>query len=262
MVPVLPATTEYMLLVVVASLITMGVCTLAFMPRLRPVAFVKGLVYTDWKYIGVAWIVTAGVNALAHQFHAPQTFTWIIYELEGATVGAFQTIASPFLTTFFTAVYLAGLPTIVLFTYFKLKAHDEREARRYALGYVALVLLALPFFIFIPVGIPALYAPVDIKPLVFTLSPVIQTGMLATDTMVKAFPSLHTGLSVLAALYARKADQKYAIAASVFAGTIVLSTFYLGIHWLSDAVFAVVLVWVAYRISRRIDPEWVFPVPV
>jgi hypothetical protein len=253
--------TAYTLFVALASLVAMGVSAVVFLPRLDPVAFVKELLQTDWKYLGVAWIVTAGVNAVAHQFHADRTFTSVIYGLEGAVVAAFQTVASIPLTVFFTAAYLIGFPTIVLFTYFKLKAHDEREARRYALAYVVLVLLAVPFFVFFPVGIPALYAPVDVRPLIFNLSPIIRAGMLATDTMVKAFPSLHTGLSVLAALYARKASERYAATALILAGVIVLSTFYLGIHWLTDAAFAVVLVGVAYVISRRIDPERVLPVP-
>ncbi len=261
MVPVIPLTTEYMLFVTLASAVTMILGAVVFLPHLRPVGFAKEFLRTDWKYLGVAWIVTAGVNAAAHRFHADRTFTWLIYELEGSVVAAFQTVASVPLTMFFTAAYLVGFPAIVLFTYFKVKAHDEREARRYALAYVVLVLLALPFFIFVPVGIPALYAPVDIRPLIFNLSPIIQAGMLATDTMVKAFPSLHTGLSVLAALYARKADSRYAATAFVLASTIVLSTFYLGIHWLTDAVFAIVLVGIAYWVSRRIDPERVLPVP-
>jgi hypothetical protein len=254
-------TTAYTLFVALASLISIGVAAVVFLPRLHPVTFIKEFLHTDWKYLGVAWLVTNGVNAVAHRFHADRTFTRLIYGLEGTVVAAFQTIASTPLTVFFTAAYLVGFPTIVLFTYFKLKAHDEREARRYALAYVVLVLLAVPFFVFFPVGIPALYAPVDIEPLIFQLSPVIRAGMLATDTMVKAFPSLHTGLSVLAALYARKADEKYAATAFALAGVIVFSTFYLGIHWLTDAGFAVVLVAIAYVISRRIDPDRVLPVP-
>ena len=253
--------TEYTLLVAFASLSVMGVGALVFLPRVKPLSFVRELLHTDWKYLGVAWLVTAGVNAIAHRYHAERTFTWFIYAIEGPLVAAFQTVASTPLTVFFTGAYLVGFPVIVLFTYFKLKAHDEHEARRYALAYVVLVLLAVPFFLMFPVAIPALYAPVDVDPLIFDLSPVITAGMFATDTMIKAFPSLHTGLSVLAALYARKAGSRYAAVAFVLAGTIVLSTFYLGIHWLTDAVFAVVLVGVAYWISRRIDPERVFPVP-
>ena len=253
--------TAYTLSVALGSLLAMGVAAIVFLPRLDPVGFVKEFLRTDWKYLGVAWIVTNLVNTIAHRFHADRTFTWLIYEFEGPVVAAFQSVTSEPLTLLFTAAYLVGFPTIVLFTYFKLKAHDEREARRYALAYVVLVLLAVPFFVFVPVGIPALYPAVAVRPLIFDVSPIIRAGMLATDTMVKAFPSLHTGLSVLAALYARKAGPRYAATALALAGLIVLSTFYLGIHWITDAAFAVVLVGVAYWVSRRVDPERVLPVP-
>ncbi len=254
-------TTAYTLSVALGTLFVMVLGAVVFLPRLDPVAFGREFLHTDWKYLGVAWLVTNGVNTIAHRFHADQTFTWLIYEFEGTVVAAFQSVASEPLTVMFTAAYLVGFPTIVLFTYFKLKAHDEREARRYALAYVVLVLLAVPFFVFVPVEIPALYPAVAVQPLIFDVSPIIRAGMLATDTMVKAFPSLHTGLSVLAALYARKAGPRYAVTAGALAGLIVLSTFYLGIHWLTDAAFAVVLVAVAYWISRRIAPERVLPVP-
>jgi membrane-associated phospholipid phosphatase len=261
MVPELSLPTQFSLFITIASLATMGLGAAVFLPHLRPGALVREFVRTDWKYLGVAWLVTAVVNQLAHRFHADQTFTWLIYDLEGSIIAAFQSVASTPLTMFFTAVYFVGFPCIVLFTYFKLKVHNEGEARRYALAYLVLVVLAVPFFLLFPVRIPALYPPIAVQPLMFGLSPIIEAGMHATDTMVKAFPSLHTGLALLAALYARKTDKKYSVVASALAGLIVVSTIYLGIHWLTDAGFAGVLVCIAYWVSRRIAPERVFPVP-
>src|SRR5699024_1728308 len=166
--------TAYTLSLALGSLLAMGVAAAVFLPRLVPVCFVKEFLRTDWKYLGVAWIVTNLVNTIAHRFHADRTFTWLVYEFEGPIVAAFQSVTSEPLTLLFTAAYLVGFPTIVLFTYFKLKAHDEREARRYALAYVVLVLIAVPFFVFVPVGIPALYPAVAVKPLIFDVSPIIR----------------------------------------------------------------------------------------
>ena len=184
-----------------------------------------------------------------------RTYTTLIYAIEGSTIAVFQLVTTPSLTIFFTGVYLVGFPTLVLFTYVKLKACNEPAAHRYALAYVILVLLALPFFIWFPVGVPARYSGVAIQPLMYDLNPVIREGVLATDTLLKAFPSLHTGLSVLAALYSRHTDRRYMSVAAASAGVIVLSTFYLGIHWLLDAVFAIVLAGIAYWLSRRLEPE-------
>lgn len=247
-----PPGTLFTLLVAIPSLLAFLVGKWVFLPEASPRSIVRSFLRTDWKYLGVAWGTTYVVNTLAMHFHVSHTFTSTIYDIEGATVAAFQgTTATP-LTVLFTAVYLVGFPFLVLFTYFKLKAHDPEEAYRYAMAYVCMVLLAVPFFILFPVKITSLYL-YQVEPLMYELSPVIQQGIYATDTLVKAFPSLHTGLSVLAALYARKADAAYASTAAVLAVAIVLSTLYLGIHWLTDLIFALVLVGPAYYASRRID---------
>ena len=247
--------TQYVLFVSASSLLAIGISAVVFLSEVQPIASVRDFLRTDWKYIGVAWVVTTGVNELAFRFHADRTYTNLIYEVEGSTVAMFQAMTSPLLTVFFTGVYLVGFPTLVLFTYVRLKACNEPAAHRYALAYVVLVLLALPFFIWFPVGVPARYPGVDIRPLMYHLDPVIKAGVLATDTLLKAFPSLHAGLSVLAALYSRHADRRYAYAAILSTVVIVFSTFYLGIHWLLDAVFAVFLASFAYWVSQCFDPE-------
>ncbi|SIQ96107.1 PAP2 superfamily protein [Haladaptatus litoreus] len=252
----LPLGTQFTLLVAVPSIATLMVGKIVFLPDASLRTLLRDFLKTDWKYLGVAWVVTNIVNTLALHFHAGRTFTEFVYAIEGATVATFQGIASTPLTLLFTAVYLVGFPFVVLFTYFKLKAHDEEEAKRYALAYVFLVLLSVPFFILFPVKVSSLYLT-TVEPLMYELDPAIQHGIFSTDTLVKAFPSLHTGLSVLAALYARKAGTAYAYTISVLTVAIVFSTLYLGVHWITDAAFAVVLVACAYYLSQRVsEPRW------
>ena len=252
----LPLGTQFTLLVSVPSVLVMLVGKQLFLPDERIRTLFVDFLKTDWKYLGVAWVVTQVVNSVALHFHAGRTFTGFVYAIEGASVATFQTVASKPLTLAFTGVYLVGLPFAVLFTYFKLKAHDEEEAHRYALAYVILVVLAVPFFVFFPVKVSSLYLT-SVQPLMYQLSPAIQYGIFSTDTLVKSFPSLHTGLSVLAALYARKADTTYAYTIAFLAAAIVISTLYLGVHWLTDAAFALVLVACAYTLSRQFsEPRW------
>ncbi|PSP74621.1 hypothetical protein BRC86_05530, partial [Halobacteriales archaeon QS_3_64_16] len=104
----------------------------------------------------------------------------------------------------------------------------------------------------------AYYLP-GVEALLYDLHPVIRAGIAATDTLVKAFPSLHAGLSILAALYARKAGRRYAYTAGALAVGITLSTLYLGIHWLSDIAFVLALVGLAYWLSRQLDPAALDP---
>ncbi len=252
----LPLGTQFTLLVAIPSVLVMLVGKQVFLPDQRIKTLLIDFLKKDWKYLGAAWVVSEVVNTVALHFHASRTFTGFVYAIEGASVATFQTVASRPLTLAFTAVYLVGLPFVVLFTYFKLKAHDEEEAHRYALAYVFLVILAVPFFVFFPVKVSSLYLT-SVHPLMYQLSPAIQYGIFSTDTLVKSFPSLHTGLSVLAALYARKAGTAYSYTISVLAVAIVISTLYLGVHWLTDAAFALVLVACAYALSRHFsEPRW------
>ncbi|WP_254534902.1 phosphatase PAP2 family protein [Halomarina litorea] len=248
--------TAYTVGMALATLGALLLGTLTFIPRKqrRPRVVVRELVRTDWKYLGVAWAVTLVVNELAFRFHADRLVTDTVYALEGPVVAAFQTVTTPALTFGFAVLYLVGFPFLVLFSYFKLKVHDREQACRYAMGYALLVVVAAPLFLAFPVRITGQYLP-TVDPLLLTVHPVVGEGVLATDTLVKAFPSLHTGLSVLAALYARHSSRRYATVAGVLAAGIVVSTFYLGIHWLVDAMAAAVLAGAAYHASQR------FPLP-
>jgi membrane-associated phospholipid phosphatase len=247
----LPPKLQYVAFIAVSSALALVIGSLIYLPRGERLGMIREFVTTDWKYLGVAWTVTVIINNLA-KFHVEETFTGTVHELEGSTVAVFQTVTAEPLTILFGAVYLVGFPFIVLFTYFKLKVHEPEQARRYAIAYVCLVLIATPFFLLFPVHVVG-YEVAAVEPLLYEFNPIVQAGAGATDTLMKAFPSLHTGLAVLAALYARKTEQRYARMAALLAIAIVVSTFYLGIHWLSDAGIAVVMVGVAYWISQTVE---------
>lgn len=249
----LPLETQFTLFMLVSTIAALVVGFRVFLPETPLRDVLVGFLRTDWKYLGVAWLVTAGVNEAAHRFHANRVYTGAVHAAEGSVVLWFQAITAPSLTVVMSALYLVGFPFLVLFTYFAVKARDRAEARRYALAYACLTLSSLPFFLLVPVGITAHYLPA-VSPLLYDLHPVIGAGIAVTDTLVKAFPSLHAGLSILAALYARKATPRYARVAWGLAVGITLSTLYLGIHWLSDIAFVLVLVALSYLLSRHVDP--------
>lgn len=246
----LPPHLQYVTYVAVACLGTFSLAAYVFLPDFDLRQSIREFVRTDWKYIGVAWLVTVGVNQLA-KYRVDRTFSDAIYAVEGSAVAVFQVVTAEPLTLLAVTAYLVGFPFVVLFTYFKLKAHDPAQAHRYAGAYACLVLLAAPFFVFFPVKVTG-YELVAVRPLLYDLNSIVMAGTFATDTLVKAFPSLHTGLSVLATVYAWKTERTYAWTVTVVTVVIVFSTFYLGIHWLLDALFAVVLVLVAYAVSQRV----------
>lgn len=246
----IPPQIQYVAYVAVASLGVFALAAHVFLPDLDLRREIREFIYIDWKYIGLAWVTTFGVNTLA-EYHVSHVYTDVIYAIEGSSVAVFQSVTARPLTILFFAAYLIGLPFVTIFTYFKLKHHDPEQAHRYALGYATLVVLAAPFFVFFPVKVTG-YSLVSVRPLLYDVNPIVMAGTFATDTLVKSFPSLHTGLSTLAAIYAWKTERAYAWLITFLAGIIVLSTFYLGIHWITDAVAGAVLVVVAYVISQRL----------
>lgn len=246
----IPPVIEFAALLLGGTLAVFAIASRIFLPDVGLVGIGRQFIREDWKYLGLAWVVTQAVNWIA-KFHGEVTFTDLIYALEGERVAMFQAWTHPALTGFFTALYFVGFPFVVLFTYFKVKDVDPEEAKRYVVAYLSIVLLSTPFFVFFPVAVSA--ARADVSPLIYDVHPIITAGTLSTDTLLKAFPSLHTGLSVLAALYARKAGRSYAVTVAIMGALIVIATFYGGIHWISDAVFAVILAVIAYWISRRVD---------
>lgn len=247
-----PPVLQFAALLVAGTLTVFAIGARIFLPGTGLTGIASQFLREDWKYLGLAWIVTQGVNEIS-KYHIDLQFTGLIYAIEGERVAMFQAYTHPWLTLFFTGVYFIGFPFIVLFTYFVVKSHSREDARRYVAGYLTTTLLAVPFFVFFPVGVSA--ARADVAPLIYDVHPIITAGTLSTDTLLKAFPSLHTGLSLLAALYGHRANRVYGWTISILAVLVVLSTFYGGIHWLSDAVVAVILALVAARLSRRIrDP--------
>jgi membrane-associated phospholipid phosphatase len=251
----LPPHLLYVLGVAISASVALCIGARVYLPAGERRRRVSELLRSDWKYLGMAWGVTAAINQLA-RYRVDQPFTQTVYEIEGATVAVFQTVTTAQLTLILSAVYLVGFPFIVLFTYFKLKAHEPEQARRYAIAYVSLVLISAPFFLLLPVRVSG-HVLADVEPLLYESHTIIQAGVMATDTLMKALPSLHTGLSVLAAIYAWKTDRAYAWTATILTATIVFSTFYLGIHWLSDAIIAVVLVVFVYWVSQSVErTQW------
>jgi membrane-associated phospholipid phosphatase len=125
-------------------------------------------------------------------------------------------------------------------------------------AYCALVAVAVPLAVLFPVDAPGLYL-LDVRPLLLAFDPAVD-GPTTAAALVGATPSLTTGLSVLAALYARNATDAFARAVAALAGAVVLSALYLGVHWLTDAAAAAALAVCVYWLTQRVDPDRLDPV--
>jgi len=216
----------------------------------------------DICYIAAVLVVSSIVGMASEQSPYPLR-TDLMYAFEGDAVAVLQPDPNLILTVLFVIVYLVVYPTLLLATYISLKyRHGRTRALDYVTTYTTVLLVSMPFFYFVPVGVTGYYLQ-GVEPVLYESTGPIQTFMTNVDTLQKAFPSLHAGLAGTAALYAPRGYKRLSWAIT---GTVLASTLYLGVHWLTDLVFGLALAYGCYLSTpairahlKRVGPQ---PKPV
>jgi PAP2 superfamily protein len=220
------------------------------------------------RLFGLYWGVIAVHLALVQL--DPAATAWVgrdyaqaLYGIEGSSVAWFQSFRAPALDVIFLVAYLFGYPFMIYFApLFYLAHRDARALRLAALSFVALYALTIPFYVLMPISNPWAVAgqawyqgtPVDFR--LGQLWPDIVPSYWQFTTPNNEMPSLHAAISCMTALVAWRAGyRRFALVAGAFAVLIPVASFYMGVHWILDAVvgeaFAVAAVaigaWVATR---------------
>lgn len=172
--------------------------------------------------------------------------TGTIHAIEGPFVARLQsTLARPSLTAYFSLVYVYGYVLLLIFpllAYFALD--DDGPLRRTIVAYAINYCLGLVCYIaFIAYG-PRNLMPELVDSLLFTTYPKYQLLTSEVNSNTNVFPSLHTSLSVTVALLAAQTRSIYTgwwYVAMLLAGSVVVSTMYLGIHWGIDVIVGAAL---------------------
>jgi membrane-associated phospholipid phosphatase len=171
--------------------------------------------------------------------------TGLIYRFEGTFVAQVQSVATPWLTAFLSAVYLVGYVFLLTFPFVAYLTHPDRRvlqttAVAYGLNY-GLGLLC--YTLFISYG-PRNLVPDMVDPLLYGTYPQAQLVTSRVNVNTNVFPSLHTSLSVTAALLAwrtRDTFPRWTVVAVPLAACVAVSTMYLGIHWATDVLAGLLL---------------------
>jgi membrane-associated phospholipid phosphatase len=196
----------------------------------------------DASYIVVV-LAVSGITGMASELSPYPLRTDLIYALEKNVVTVLQPEPSLILTTLFVSVYLIAYPALLLVTYISLKrCHGRDRALDYVVTYTTVLVVSMPIFYFVPVGVTGYYLQ-GVQPVLYESTGPIQLFMKNVDTFEKSLPSLHAGLAVTASLYA---PDDYEWFSWTITGLILASTVYLGIHWLTDLVVGLALAYGCY----------------
>ncbi|KAB1185152.1 MULTISPECIES: phosphatase PAP2 family protein [Haloferax] len=171
--------------------------------------------------------------------------TGLIYAVEGDLVEHVQSLATPTLTAILSAVYLSGYVFLLTFPFVAyLVSTDRRPLKLTAVAYAVNYGIGVCCYIlFISYG-PRNLLPGQVESLLYVTYPQTQILTRQVNVNTNVFPSLHTSLSVTAALVAVRTRAEYpvwALVAPILAGAVAFSTMYLGIHWAVDVVAGAVL---------------------
>lgn len=150
------------------------------------------------------------------------------------------------LTHLLTFVY------VILFTVLMLGAmlvyaanRDYAALKNHVISYWVNYLVALPFYFMFPVN-EAWAGNQGIRFLIPEVFPAFEQVIRPHSGLDNCFPSLHTSLALTYALVAwRQGYRRLGTVLSVGAGLVMLSTLYLGVHWVLDMLAGTVLAVVA-----------------
>jgi membrane-associated phospholipid phosphatase len=209
-------------------------------------------------------VVVLVINSLTRR--TAQRLSWLIgfeitdqiYRLEGAFVAWVQTFQTTELTVYFSAVYVYGYVFLLVFpllAYFALS--EQRSLHELTVAYTANYAIGLVCYLLF-----VAYGPRNLgiaEQFMYDVYPSSRLLTSAVNTPTNVFPSLHTSLSVTVLLFAwrtREAYPRWLAIAAILATSVVISTMYLGIHWLTDVIAGIGLASASYWIGVHGADRW------
>lgn len=251
---------------ITAAIVCIGIgvtCTLCVSPSAfrQTAADLTGRLRTIAPYVGATMLVLLFKRFTHYQrlelsYALDWDITEEIYAVEGLFVAHLQAIIPDALIGFFSAMYMFGFPYLLvtaLALYFLLPT--QRRFKELLIAYALNAAVGSLFYtLFIAYG-PRNHLS-SVSGLMYEFYPQTQELTAEVSANTNVFPSLHTSLVVIVALFAwrsRRVYPRWFSIASAVATLVIVSTMYLGIHWLVDVLAGVVLgIWCVLAAERLV----------
>ena len=194
-------------------------------------------------WLGVAWNLTGP-----------------IYDIEGQFIVWLQSLATPWLTAYFSFIYIYGYIFLLVFpvvAYFALS--NTRPLRELLAAYTLNYTLGLVLYIFVIAYGPRNMMPELVEALLYDTYPQYQHLTRQVNRNTNVFPSLHTSLAATVTFLAyrtRDVYPKWNVVAILLGVSVAISTMYLGIHWVIDVVAGIVLAYVSVELAHVLVGRW------
>lgn len=138
------------------------------------------------------------------------------------------------------------------------RAERVQPLRVFSFAIALNYLIALPFFLFVPVPERWAFPGARATLLSDLLSTRLIEGIRPISGLDNCFPSMHAALTVLVILLAYWCRVRWRHVLVCLGGTVILSTFFLGIHWVADILVGAASAGVSFALAVRLC-RWMFP---
>ncbi len=164
-----------------------------------------------------------------------------IYNIENNIVFWFSQNWTPTLVYFFVFMYIAVYPFTLWFSplYFII-TNEKKSLKIFSYGLLIIYLVALPFYLFIPVT--NVYTFFGVKSALETTIPTVEQFFYSTTTSNNCLPSLHVAMSILIVWSVKMTGNKKLTYFTFFSMVaVIISVIYLAIHWITDVLSGILL---------------------
>ncbi len=183
-------------------------------------------------------------------------FTGAIASIEGHVASALQALAWTPASVALALAYLILFPALLVGSAHAYDRMNDIPRLRLTLFVYGLnYLLCLPFYLWFPVVEPWSFPGSGVVPLMdLHLHPWLMDLVRPMSGINNCFPSFHTSLTVSLVLVARGCGRvAFERFVAVSGAAIVLSTVYLGFHWILDVASGILAGVVVYALARRFE---------